>query len=140
MSVIGHEGLRLEVAVRRSGIEGHGLFARERFPSRRKLGEMVGEIISEREGRKRARERNRIAIVELGNGRAVDAGTNGNAFRFVNHSCSPNSFIRIFRGHVEFYALRDIRPGEELTCNYGDSHHDGKLPCRCGADLCRGFI
>jgi uncharacterized protein len=35
--------------------------------------------------------------------------------RFMNHSLAPNTDFRIFdRG----YALFDIAPGEELTCNY----------------------
>ena len=41
---------------------------------------------------------------------------------------------------AEFYALRDIRKGEELTVDYEDSHHEGRLRCRCGAARCRGWI
>jgi SET domain-containing protein len=42
--------------------------------------------------------------------------------------------------HIEFYALRDILPGEELTYRYGYNHHEGTLRCRCGAPNCRGFV
>jgi len=134
-----YQAARYMVTVKGSAIEGRGLFAGATIQARRKLGEMHGEVVSEREGRRRAKERQHIAIVETGDGRAVDA-SQGNVFRFINHSCAPNTFIRIFRGHVEFYALRDIGPGEELTCDYGESHHDGKLPCRCRSHSCRGFI
>jgi SET domain-containing protein len=48
--------------------------------------------------------------------------------------------MRIAYRHVEFYALRDIEAGEELTAHYGETHHEGTLPCRCGADRCQGFI
>jgi hypothetical protein len=48
--------------------------------------------------------------------------------------------MRIHRGHVEFYSLRYIHPGEELTCDYGASHHGGKLRCSCGSAKCQGFI
>ena len=41
---------------------------------------------------------------------------------------------------AEFYARRAIAPGEELTVDYGESHHGGRLPCRCGAATCRGYI
>jgi SET domain-containing protein len=41
---------------------------------------------------------------------------------------------------VEFYALRDIEPGEEITVNYGETHHDGQLACRCGAPGCVGRL
>jgi SET domain-containing protein len=128
------------VEVRRSPIEGRGLFATSRVAARRKLGYMAGELVSEAEGRRRARARKRIAIVELGDGRAVDGSTGGNDFRFTNHSCAPNAFIRTYRGRVEIWSLRGIRAGEEITCDYGDSQHDGKLRCRCGSERCRGRL
>src|SRR4051812_34086088 len=104
--------------VRSSGIDGKGLFVRSSVRARAKLGELGGELISEREARRRAKRRRPLGMVELGDGRAPDA-TAGNEFRFVNHSCTPNAFIRIFRHRVEFYARRRIEPGEEITCGYG---------------------
>jgi uncharacterized protein len=128
------------VEVGRSRIDGRGLFAAARLQGRRKLGIMTGEAISRREARRRARTRKRIAIVELADGRAVDAIRGGNEFRFTNHSCSPNAFIRTYRGRVEIWSLRDIEPGEEITCDYGDSQHNGRLRCRCGSERCRGYL
>ncbi|HPP84032.1 MAG TPA: SET domain-containing protein-lysine N-methyltransferase, partial [Rubrivivax sp.] len=43
-------------------------------------------------------------------------------------------------GRVEFYALRAIEPGEEITVDYGETHHEGRLACRCGAPGCRGAL
>ena len=60
--------------------------------------------------------------------------------RFTNHSCAPNAFLRIARGRVEVYALRDVAAGEELTADYGESHHAGRLACRCGASGCVGRL
>jgi len=37
--------------------------------------------------------------------------------RFMNHSETPNTDFSRFAGAT---ALRDIEPGEELTCNYAD--------------------
>jgi SET domain-containing protein len=48
--------------------------------------------------------------------------------------------MRVINCHVEFYALRKIKKNEELTCNYGLTHHEGTLPCRCGAPNCKGAI
>jgi uncharacterized protein len=48
--------------------------------------------------------------------------------------------MRVAYDRVEFYSLRKIMAGEELTCDYGPTHHDGKLKCRCGAINCRGFL
>jgi hypothetical protein len=40
-------------------------------------------------------------------------------------------------GRVEFYALRRISPGEEITVNYGETHHEGKLAARAGEISCQ---
>jgi SET domain-containing protein len=133
-----HPDIRLYVAP--SSIDGKGLFSSSRIPARKKLGEFSGEVITQREARSRARGRHKIAIVELNDGRAIDAARGGNCFRYINHSCSPNAYIRICYGHVEFYSRREIRPGEEITCDYGETHHEGTLPCQCGSEECRGFL
>jgi hypothetical protein len=122
-----------------SHITGRGLFAGCAIPARAKIGEFEGEIISIREARRRAKGRKLVAIVELRD-RAIDATATRRGFRFINHSCNPNTFTRLTDRRAEFYALRRIRPGEELTVDYGESHHDGKLPCQCGADCCSGWI
>ncbi len=129
-----------KIAVRASKIEGRGAFALEQLPARRKLGNMAGEIISEKLARKRALANKRISIVEFGNGKALDASAHSKVLRFINHSCQPNTYLRVAYEKVEFYTLRIIKPGEELTCNYGETHHEGKLRCRCGAPGCRGFL
>ncbi|HEX5708975.1 MAG TPA: SET domain-containing protein-lysine N-methyltransferase [Pyrinomonadaceae bacterium] len=126
--------------VRRSRIQGRGLFARSPVPARRKLGELSGEIITQREARRRARASYTVKMVEFGDGTALDASVGGNHFAFVNHSCAPNTYMRLFRHRVEFYSLRPIAPGEELTCNYGETHHEGTLACRCGSVRCRGYL
>jgi SET domain-containing protein len=145
MNSLNHAGrvdgfLKVEVEVRESRIDGKGLFAQSTIEARQKLGELGGELIKLNEARKRARQHRRIAIVELGHGKALDSCKYGNALRYINHSCSPNTFMRIVGTRVEVYALRQIRPGEEFTCDYGDTQHDGNLPCRCGSGNCRKFI
>lgn len=125
--------------VGRSSLVGKGLFAGTAIPARAKIGEFEGEPIGLREARRRASGRRIVAIVELER-HAIDATRTGRGFRYINHSCDPNTFMRCTPGRAEFYARRAIRRGEELTVDYGVSHHDGKLRCRCGARNCRGFI
>ena len=123
-----------------SNIDGNGAFATRSIPAKRKIGNLGGEIISLKEARKRAAATKRVAMVEFGDGRALDASINPNDLRYVNHSCQPNTYMRVCYSKVEFWALRSIKKGEELTCDYGPTHHDGKLPCRCGAPNCKGFL
>jgi hypothetical protein len=126
--------------VKTSRIHGRGLFARAPLPKRRKIGELTGKIISVRAARRKARAAQCIKIVEFGDGWALDATTDSNCFQFVNHSCQPNTFMRLFRHRVEFYTLREIAAGEELTCNYGETQHEGTLACRCGSRSCQGAL
>jgi SET domain-containing protein len=125
---------------RASKIDGKGAFALEEIPARKKLGNLSGEIITLREARKRAAQTKRVAMVEFGDGRALDASIKPNELRYINHSCNPNTYMRVCYSQVEFYTLRVINLDEELTCNYGPTHHDGKLKCRCGAVNCKGFL
>ena len=131
---------KFEVAVRRSAIDGFGVFAAEAVPPQRKIGEIRGESISISEARRRAQGKQRIMIVEVSTRRAIDASKSEDPMRFTNHRCSPNARLAIRDGRIEFYALRAITTGEEITVNYGQTHHEGRLACRCGAPGCVGWI
>ncbi len=123
-----------------SKIDGKGAFALEDIPARKKIGNLGGEIVSLRKARKRAAETKRVAMVEFGDGRALDASINPNELRYVNHSCQPNTYMRVSYSRVEFYSLKLIERGTELTCDYGETHHDGKLKCKCRAVNCKGYL
>jgi uncharacterized protein len=127
------------LVVGRSPITGRGLFAGSFIPKRAKIGEFEGELVTIAEARRRAAKLAIVAIVELER-KAIDARGMRRGFRFINHSCEPNTFMRRTKDRAEFYALRDIAKGEELTVDYEDSHHEGRLRCRCGAARCRGWI
>ena len=131
---------KFAVQVRRSAIDGHGVFAAEFVAARRKIGEIRGEAISCAEGRRRAAGLHRIMIVEISARTAIDASKSTDPMRFTNHSCQANARLAIIAGRIEFYSLRPIAPGEEITVNYGETHHEGKLRCRCGASNCIGAL
>ncbi len=128
------------VRVAKSKIAGKGAYALQRIPARKKIGDLGGVIISMKEAMKLIKNLKVINLVELDNDLALNASDNPNDMRFINHSCDPNTYLRVMKDRVEFYALKNIKKGEELSCDYGETHHDGKLPCRCGAKNCRGFI
>ncbi|HLL17589.1 MAG TPA: SET domain-containing protein [Rubrivivax sp.] len=131
---------KFAVAVGDSPIDGRGAFALESIPPRLKIGEIRGESVSVQEARIRATRSARIMIVELSARRAIDFSKSADPMRYVNHSCRPNARLCIRQGRVEFYALRAISCGEEITVNYGPTHHEGRLACRCGAPGCVGRL
>ena len=131
---------KFAVDVRPSAIDGQGAFALEPIPQRLKIGEIRGESISVQEARIRATRSERIMIVELSAKRAIDFSKSADPMRYTNHSCQPNARLVIRNGRVEFYARRAICPGEEVTVDYGETHHEGRLRCACGAPGCRGAL
>jgi hypothetical protein len=130
------------IKVAKSKISGKGAYAVGRIPARKKIGDLGGVIITLREARKIvAQTKGVVNMVEFDEGNiALNASVNPNDMRFINHSCDPNTYMRLSNRRVEFYALHNIKPGEELSCDYGETHHEGKLPCQCGAKNCKGFI
>ena len=61
---------------------------------------------------------------------------------FTNHSCDPNTGIRLdFRG-ATVIALRDIAAHEELTYDYSTYLNNPyeRMQCLCDAANCRGVI
>lgn len=59
-------------------------------------------------------------------------------WRFMNHSCEPNSLIR----DRDVIALRDIQPWEAVTFDYNTTEWEMAEPfdCRCGSANCLGTI
>ena len=131
---------KFAVDVHTSRIDGQGAFAAEAIAPRLKIGEIRGESISVAEARIRATRHERIMIVELSARKAIDFSRSTDPMRYTNHSCRPNARLCIRQGRVEFYALRAIRLGEEITVDYGETHHEGRLQCQCGAAGCRGKL
>ena len=128
------------LAVRKSKIDGKGCFAVTFFPKGRKIAEYAGERITAGEGERRLSTRRKHRICALDDGWSLDGSRGGNGTHYLNHSCDPNAYMRTTRGHLIFMALRDILPGEEITCDYISTYHPDDYRCRCKSPKCRGTI
>jgi len=103
--------VRAPVAVRRSPIHGRGLFAAGRITR--------GALIGVYEGRRTRRNGAYTLWVIEDDG--TEWGVSGSTkLRFMNHSPRPNAR---FHG-LEVRAVRNIRPGEEITADYGPYWRD----------------
>ncbi|XP_039291207.1 LOW QUALITY PROTEIN: uncharacterized protein LOC111050219 [Nilaparvata lugens] len=112
--------------------------------------EYVGEVVSEREFKSRMASRyhsdTHHYCLHLDGGLVIDGHRMGGDGRFVNHSCEPNCEMQkwsvngLFR--MALFALRDIRPHEELTYDYNFALFNPKegQPCLCKSSRCRGVI
>lgn len=122
-----------------SGVHGRGLFAGIALPGRRKLGEISGRLVKLPEAWSTVARARKIYLVQVSRRYALDC-SRGNSFRFLNHSCQPNCYLRVFRRRVEVYTLRSIGAGSELTVDYGNTPHRDGMRCTCGAERCRRAV
>lgn len=131
--------------VKESSIDRKGLFATQNIKKGELVIEYVGEKIDNEEADRRERINDEtgttyIFVYEDGTF-CVDGAVGGNDSRYVNHSCNPNMRIDFVDGHINYYANRDIKAGEELTIDYAYDYEPGYIaPCFCKSSNCRGMI
>ena len=112
---------------------GFGLFATRPIKKRTRLVEYKGPILDLEEA-DRAEKRGNRYLYEVSTHRTIDGTPRANIARYFNHSCNPNAESIIWRGRVFIKTLRDIKPGEEITYDYGTDYLKnviGRSNCKC---------
>jgi uncharacterized protein len=122
-----------------SSIHRWGVYAAEFIPPRRKIIEYTGERISRRETKRRS-ERPLNYLFTLDRYWTIDGSVGGSGAEFINHSCDPNVWAWICKGHILYMSRREIQPGEELTVDYNFAREVERVACTCGSAKCRGTI
>ena len=137
--------------VRRSGIQGRGVFAARRIRKGRRIIEYTGNIIDREEEQRRYDDsrmsRHHTFLFKIDENTTIDATRRGSIARYINHSCDPNCEAVWEDRRVFIEAIRNIQPGVELAYDYA-YEHNGRLTkkqkafyvCRCGSERCRGTI
>ena len=127
------------LAIRESKIHRRGVYAEEPIPARRKVIEYTGERISRRETKRRG-DGPVTYLFTLDDYWTLDGAVGGSGAEIINHSCDPNLYSCIMKGHILYLSKRAIKPGEELTVDYRFSKEIERVRCRCSAPACRGTI
>ena len=72
----------------------------------------------------------------------LDGDVSWNTARLINHSCLNNCDFEGKGLKLWVTTIRDIKKGEELTCDYGFSYDSDykQFPCKCGSKNCVGYI
>jgi SET domain-containing protein len=128
-----------KLQIRESRIHRLGVYALEAIPAGRKVIEYTGERIGRRETKKRG-QGSITYLFTLDDYWTLDGAFGGSGAEIINHSCDPNLYTWIFKGHILYMSRRPIRRGEELTVDYRFSHKVERVPCKCGSGKCRGTI
>lgn len=146
------------IAARRSPIHGNGVFAVAPIRKGEEVIEYKGTLMTHDEADEMygdGGETGHTFLFTLNEHYLIDANRKGNTARWINHSCAPNCRALVEestsgdprRDKVVIEAIRNIKPGEELTYDYGitlDVPHTARLKklwkCLCGSPNCTGTL
>jgi uncharacterized protein len=133
----------MKVHIGPSPIAGTGCFATALIKKGEVIGDYTGPIISSEEADKRYHNREMTYLFDLGDGRYIDGDTDTNPLKYINHSCDGNCESDQDGDRIFIYALRTIKPGEELTYDYNlqvEPDETDPFTCHCGSKKCRGTM
>jgi len=113
---------------------GLGLFATEPIKKGAFIIEYWGRCIPNR----LADDLDTKYLFEVNSRWTIDGSTRKNTARYINHSCRPNAEANIIRRVIKIRAIKQIKPGDEITYNYGSGYFDTFIKpkgCRCAKCL-----
>ncbi|WP_266159799.1 SET domain-containing protein [Dyella silvatica] len=146
------------IVARRSPIHGNGVFAVSAIAKGEEVIQYKGTLITNDQADDLygdGGETGHTFLFTLNDEYIVDANQKGNSARWINHSCEPNCRAVIEespsgnprKDRVLIESIRKIKPGEELTYDYGitlDVPHTARLKklwaCLCGSPKCCGTL
>jgi uncharacterized protein len=116
---------------------GLGLFATTPIKKRAFIVEYKGRKLTTEQAEVLEARGNRY-LYEINSRWTIDGTTRRNLGRYANHSCRPNA--RSYRvGHKVFLrAIKNIKPGDEITYSYGRDYFLNVItPPGCKCEKCR---
>jgi uncharacterized protein len=146
------------IVARRSPIHGNGVFAVAPLKKGEEIIQYKGTLMTHDEADEMygdGGETGHTFLFTLNDDYIIDANRKGNVARWINHSCTPNceAFVEESetgnprKDKVVIQAKRNIKPGEELTYDYGivlEVPHTARLKklwkCLCGSPKCTGTL
>ena len=135
-----------------SRIHSSGLFAKTDIKSGTRIIEYRGLKITKAqsdkiadvhiEANKKEGKVGSVYIFTLNQRYDINGKVSWNLAKYINHSCDPNCETDIIRGKIWISAIRDIKKGEEFTCDYGFGYDENykQFPCKCDSKNCCGYI
>jgi uncharacterized protein len=116
---------------------GLGLFATASIKKGAFIVEYKGRKLTNEQADKLEARGNRY-LYEINSRWTIDGTSRKNLGRYANHSCRPNAETHIIGHKVIIRALKNIRPGVEITYNYGRDYLTNVITRRgCKCDRCR---
>ena len=132
--------------------KGRGIFAKRQIKAKTIIGEYTGSKVKIEEY-DLEKDKDGLYLMFLDDTYAIYPDLSKIDIHLINHSCEPNCWIVSeacrcsvnHNGHVYFFALRDIKEGEELTISYllppkDETCNPCPHSCKCGSKKCTGTM
>ena len=123
---------------------GRGLYASRDIKEGTKIIDYIGKIITNKEADESNKYDNKkkIYLFNLNKKYSIDGDFSYNIAGLVNHSCNNNCDYNGKGLKIWITAIKDIKKGEEITCDYGFGYDEDykQFPCKCGSRNCCGYI
>lgn len=131
------DGDRSEIQRKAVARKGDGVFAVASIQKGTLIAEYTGDIIGKEEYVARAACDRDEYIMELEGDQYIDAMHYGSFARLINHACKANAWSQLWYvnrvARVGIFAQKLIKPGTEITINYGNGY---RWTSSCSCDTC----
>ena len=129
---------------RKSNIHRHGLSAAININKGQKIIQYKGKKVSlsKVETDPKYDNEKEIYLFNLNKRYDLDGDVLWNTARLINHSCSNNAEYEGTGLKVWIISNKEIKKGEEITCDYGFGYDADykQFPCECKSVNCCGYI
>jgi SET domain-containing protein len=118
--------------------KGRGLFAKKNIPKGLIIGDFIGKIMHPRDA---VIDEENFYLMYYHDYAVISPDLQKPGVHFLNHSCIPNSWLFVYKGHTLVFARAKILKGEEITISYLLSPKDKFCEpclhiCKCGNLQC----
>ena len=124
--------------------KGRGVFVKKEIAAGTVIGDYLGKVIKTAEY-DLTKDKKGLYLMYYSDQASIYPNLKKPDIHLLNHSCSPNCWLYMLKGHTLFFALRRIKPGEELTISYLLNPNDGSCNpcphvCKCDSKECTGTM
>lgn len=123
------------ISIRKSKIQGRGVFAEKNFKKGEKILPIKGPVIiySASPDRRIGQDWLNVGLNKW------KIAPHNSPWNFLNHSCRPNAGLE---GSNAVVAIRPVKKNEEITLDYSftESYKAWSMRCQCGLPECRKII
>lgn len=130
-----------DFTIKHSKLGGNGLFANKNFPKNFVLMRLDGVKLTYKQAL-RMPSQDSDNLLQIGKDLYLDFS--GKSHIFINHNCSPNTFVKVYANIAFLLSAIPINANDELTLDYSltslESPDEWSMKCNCKNYGCRKII